>query len=257
MNPSGMSRVSRRRRCALAGLILCGLAAVPVAAATARAKPAARPDWSGIWENVSGIHFTKPTDSGPNPPPLNAEYAARYKAVTDSAAAGHPLNDPTANCVWPGTPRVIVSPYPSEYLIAPDRVTIVYEYMSQVRRVFTDGRGHPADLDPSYNGHSIGHWEGDALVVDTAGLRADTMYENTGLPHSDALTLRERIRLIGPDTLEDEVTAIDPKAMTRPWVTKVHYKRHRDWQILDYVCEENNRNPVDAKGVTTVKPAGP
>ena len=247
MNWTTSTRIWRAGGLALAGLSLSGSAGV---AATPR------PDWSGIWENVSGIHFTRP-DGKANPPPLNAEYAAKYKAVTDSAAAGTPVNDPTANCVWPGTPRVIVSPYPSEYLIAPDRVTIVYEYMSQVRRVFTDGRAHPANLDPSYNGHSIGHWEGDTLVVDTAGLRADTMYENTGLPHSDQLTLKERIRLVGPNMLEDEVTAIDPKAMTKPWVAKIHYKRHRDWQILDYVCEENNRNPVDAKGVTSVKPATP
>src|SRR6185312_8669226 len=162
----------------------------------------------------------------------------------------------TANCVWPGTPRVIVSPYPSEFLFTPGRVTIVYEYMSQVRRVRTDGSRHPADLDPSYNGDSIGHWEGRGanrtLVVDTVGLRDDTMYENTGLPHSDALHMVERIHLAGPDELVDEMTFDDPKAMTKPWKATWRYKRHRDWKILDYVCEENNRNP-NVNGVTLAK----
>ncbi len=217
--------------------------------ATAATAPAARPDWSGVWENIIGIHFTNPAGK-PNPPPLNAEYAAKYKVVRDSAANGRPINDPTANCVWPGVPRVIVSPYPSEYLIQDDRVTIIYEYMSQVRRIFTDGRKHPDDLEPSYNGHSIGHWEGDTLIVDTVGMRGDTMYENTGLPHSDVLQLKERIRLIAPDLLEDEVTAIDPKALTAPWTTKVHYRRQPTWDMLDYVCAENNRNPLAPSGNT-------
>ena len=231
------------------------LAAVfAIALPAAGSAATARPDWSGVWENVTGIHFTRPAGQPANPPPLNPEYAARYAEVRASAAAGKPVNDPTANCVWPGTPRIIVSPYPSEYIIEPGRVTIIYEYMSQVRRIYTDGRKHPEGLDPSYNGHSIGRWQGDTLVVDTIGLRADTMYENTGLPHSDELRLQERIRLIDADTLENEVTATDPKAMTGPWTTKVRYKRHRDWSFLDYVCEENNRNP-SVGGVTTVAPA--
>jgi hypothetical protein len=209
-------------------------AAGPAAAQTPAAK--ALPDWSGVWENASGIRLDAP-DGKPNPPPLNAEYGAKYKTALARAAAGNPINDPTASCIWPGVPRIVISPYPSEYIVQPGRVTIIYEYMSQVRRIYTDGRPHPDHLDPSYNGHSIGHWEGDTLVVDTVGLRADTMYGNSGLTHSDQLHLIERIRLSAPDILEDEVTAIDPKALTAPWVSKIRYKRHSDWAFLDYVCD--------------------
>ena len=208
-------------------------------------------DWSGVWRNDTGIHFTNPAGN-PNPPPLNTEYAARYQAVQESAARGEPTNDPTASCVWPGVPRIIVSPYPSEYVITPNLVYIIYEYMSQVRRIFTDGRNHPEDLEPSYDGHSIGHWEGDTLVVETVGLREDTMYENTGLPHSDALVIRERLRLVEPGFLENEVTAEDPKALTAPWTTLVHYRREPDWQMMDYVCAENNRNPIGPDGNTLI-----
>jgi hypothetical protein len=231
------------------------LVVIGPAEAARPAAPAKLPDWSGIWENTSGFHFTAPIVNGkrvPNPPPLNAEYAAKYKEATDAAKRGEPINDPTANCVWPGVPRVIVSPYPSEYLFTPGKVTIVYEYMSQVRRIRTDGSGHPADLEPSYNGDSIGHWEGDVLVVDTVGLRADTMYENTGLPHSDQLRVQERIHLAGPDELVNEMTFTDPKAMTGPWKSTARYRRHRDWKIMDYVCEENNRNP-NIGGVTVAR----
>jgi len=244
----------------LLAAVAVGAGAAPAPQSAQPAKPAAKaparlPDWSGVWENTSGFHFTNPIVGGkrvPNPPPLNAEYKAKYQLALDAAKAGQPINDPTANCVWPGVPRVIVSPYPSEYLFTPGRVSIVYEYMSQVRRIRTDGSGHPADLEPSYNGDSIGHWEGQTLVVDTVGLRADTMYENTGLPHSDALQVKERIYLAGPDELVNEMTFIDPKALTGPWKTTARYRRHRDWKMMDYVCEENNRNP-SVDGVTLAK----
>jgi hypothetical protein len=209
------------------------------------------PDWSGVWENKSGIHLTDGPGIETNFPPYNDEWAAKYRAVLASAKAGKPVNDPTASCIWPGVPRLIWQPYPFEIVFSPGRVTTTHEIYSQVRRIYTDGRQHPADPDPSYNGHSIGHWEGDTLAVDTIGLRGDTMYQNTGMPHSDALHVVERWRLVGPDRLEIEVTMIDPKAFTKPYVSKRYYQRHRDWEMLEYICEENNRNPI-VNGVTTV-----
>jgi hypothetical protein len=238
------------RLCVILALSVAG-AITSGCSAQAPETPAAPafPDWGGLWENQDGFLYTRPGGK-PNPPPLTPEFAALYKVVTDAAAAGRPVNDPTANCVWPGVPRVIVAPYPTEFLIGTDRVTIINEYMSQVRRVWTDGRSHPEDLEPSFNGHSIGHWEGDTLVVETVGLRDDTMIEQSGLPHSSELKVTERIRLTGPDALENEITMIDPRAFTQPWTTTIHFARHRDWQILDYVCAENNRNPVSATGKT-------
>ena len=237
--------------------VLCAATALALAGpSSAQTAKRTYPDWGGLWENIDGFFFTHPGGK-PNPPPLNPEFAARYKAVRDQAAAGRPVNDPTALCVWPGVPRVIVAPYPTEFIIEDGRVTSVEEYMSQVRRIWTDGRPHPADLEPSYNGHSIGHWEGDTLVVDTVGLRGDTMIEQSGLPHTDKLRVQERIRLTGPDMLEDQITLTDPGSMTAPWVSTFRFRRHRDWQILDYVCAENNRNPTSASGKTlTLGPDG-
>lgn len=210
------------------------------------------PDWSGVWENLTGWVAAKDKEAPNAPdnrPPYNAEYAKKYAVVEAAAAAGKPINDPTANCVWPGVPRIAYQPYGQEFLFSPGRVTMLYSIYSNVRRIFTDGRKHPADLDPSFNGHSIGHWEGDTLVVETKGLRADTMLDMTGMPHSDAMEVRERWRLVGPDRLEAQVSIIDPKALTRPYVTIRHFKRHREWDMPEYVCEENNRNPV-VNGVT-------
>ena len=257
---------------ALACAALCMAMAAPAAGALAQdgagSSPVLKgryaamdhlPDWSGIWENVSGIHLDRFTAGAPEgqarfqpaSPPYNAEYAARYRAALAAAAAGKPINDPTANCLWPGMPRLMWQPYPLEFIFEPGMVRTNHETMSQVRRIFTDGRVHPKDLDPSFNGHSVGRWEGETLVVETVGLRGDTMFQNTGMPHSDALQLVERIRLVASDILEDEITMTDPKAFTGPFVTRRHFKRHRDWSILEYVCEENNRNPT-VDGVTQV-----
>jgi hypothetical protein len=130
-------------------------------------------------------------------------------------------------------------------------VTIIAEWSSQVRRVFTDGRGHPApdDLDPTYNGHSIGRWEGkgkDAvLVIDTVGIRGDTGFDSSGIEHSDQIHVVERMRQSSPDLLEDEITVIDPKAFAHPWVVTKKYKRGGpEAKIMEYVCEENNRDPL-------------
>lgn len=221
------------------------------------------PDFSGAWENLSGIHLDALSTESPDPvakalfqasdPPYNAEWEARWDKIKASFARGEPINDPTAACVWPGVPRIIWNPYPKEIVIADDGKLIVFleEYMSQIRRVYADGRGHPEDPDPSFNGHTIGHWEGQTLVMDTVGLRGDTMFQNTGMPHSDALQVKERWYLMKdkPDYMRVDITLIDPVAFTRPWETTRVYKRHRDWSLIDYVCEENNREVI-VDGVT-------
>lgn len=256
--------------CFSTALAICALAfSVTTAQAAAPGVPANLPAFEGIWENLSGIHIDRLSTGGVNPlstgtsdstvarhfrpvaAPYNAVYAAEYEKVRASAARGQPINDPTARCIWPGVPRVIWSPYPVEIILSEGgkRVTFVHEYMSQVRRAYLDGREHPSDLEPSYNGHTIGHWEGQTLVLDTVGLREDTMFTNLGQMHSDALRVQERWRLIDEDLLEAQITMTDPKVFTAPWVTYRLYRRQPTWDIMDYVCEENNREVI-VDGVT-------
>ncbi len=135
-------------------------------------------------------------------------------------------------------------------MIQPDRVRILHEISSQVRRIWTDGRSHPDDLDPTYMGHSIGHWEGDTLVVDTVGMRGDTVFDVTAAPHSDKIHVTERIRRLSAAKLEDRLVVEDPVAFTRPWPVVRTYDLKQDWQITEYVCEENNRNPIKPDGST-------
>ncbi len=226
--------------------------------------PANRPDWTGIWHpaerNIFDPEaFTDPRNKGEvndaayirEFPPYNAEWEAKYLGKLADNKAGKPT-DPTASCRPGGMPRIMTSPYPMEFMIQADLTVVLHELSSQVRRIFTDGRPHPAadDLDPTYMGHSIGYWEGDTLVVDTVGLVGHTVYDVTAAPHSDQLHLTERIRRISPTQMEDVITVTDPVAFTRPWTVHRHYDLKSDWQIREYVCEDNNRNPILPDGTT-------
>jgi hypothetical protein len=149
-------------------------------------------------------------------------------------------------------PRIMTTPYPMEFVILPDRVDILHEISSQVRRIWTDGRRHPPadELDPTYMGHSIGHWDGDILVVDTVGMRGDTVYDVSAAPHSDKVHEVERIRRISATQMEDVMTVEDPVAFTKPWVVRRLYDLKPGWEIKEYVCEDNNRNTINPDGTT-------
>jgi len=141
----------------------------------------------------------------------------------------------------------MTQPYPMEFLLSPGKVTIVIEAYTQVRHIYTDGRKLPEDPDPRFFGTSIGRWEGDTLVVDTVGFSPQTLLA-AGVPHSDKMRILERFRLTDPDTMSIETTITDPEALTAPYTTTSSLRRHRNWTIAEYICEENNRNGVDDTG---------
>jgi hypothetical protein len=233
-----------------AGLVLAAACTAMFAAGGASAqRPGAKlpngqkaPNFEGIWERPPGQGIR--IDPAGSQPPYNPEYAARFKAAMDARARGEEVNDPTSRCLPPGMPRIMVATYPLEILQTPGQVTIIAEWSSQVRRIFTDGRKHPEPdrLDPTFNGHSIGRWDGQTLVVDTVGIHGHTSFDATPLTHSDRMTVSERIRLVNKDLLEDVITITDPGAFTKPWVITRRYARGGpDLQIMEYICEENNR----------------
>jgi hypothetical protein len=207
------------------------------------------PDWAGIWT----FDFPTPGGAPPEQPSLTPASAAELKVLQGAEAKNDEPATESANCLPPGMPTIMFQPYDVEFLFTPGRVTIIQEAYMQVRRVFTDGRGHPADLDPTFNGHSIGHWEGDTLVVDTAGLGHKTPLGFNRLQHGPNLHVVERIRLTAPDKLEDQMTLTDPDVLAKPWHLVRTYTRHRDLDQLEFICEENNRNPIGQDGkVTTI-----
>jgi hypothetical protein len=225
---------------ALAVSIPATVAAEPATAQSreqAFANVAKLPDWDGVWAS----------ERGKDPEPKLTPRAAKAKADFEAAKTrGENLQVPAANCVPDGMPR-IMRIYPIEFIFSPDRVTIGIETYSQTRRIFTDGRPLPDDPDAFFNGASVGHWEGDTLVIDTVGLNEQNSLV-PGVHLTDQTRIQERIRLESPDLLVDTVTITDPNLVTEPHVFRQAYRRHRDWEIREYVCQENNHDAADEFG---------
>ena len=208
------------------------------------------PDFTGVWEvSLGGGNRAAAPAAGnrgagaPAGPSLTPAYAAKRDAIR---AAGREDNE-TANCLPPGMPGIMNQPYPMEFLLTPGMVTIVIEAYTQVRHIYTGGRPLPEDPDLTFQGTSIGHWEGDTLVAETVGFSPLT-YLASGVPHSDKMRIVERFKLADPDTMTIETTITDPEALTKPYTSSRILKRHRSWTVAEYICEENNRNFVDEKG---------
>jgi hypothetical protein len=221
------------------------------------------PDFSGVWERGGGGGrgaAAAPAGGRGNAPARGAAPGAggrgrggpsltpKYEAMRAAAAsAPQPEDNATANCLPPGMPGIMGQPYPMEFLLTPGKVTIVIEAYTQVRHIYTDGRSLPEEPDPKFFGTSIGRWEGDTLVAETVGFN-DFVQHARGVPHGDKMKIVERFRLTDPDTMSIETTVSDPDALTVPYTTTASLRRHRDWTISEYVCEENNRNSVDPSG---------
>ncbi len=207
------------------------------------------PDWGGVWI----LKFGPP----PAPPLARGVYAERYAAAKAAAAVNNgEFPRQFSYCTPPGISyQMGLAQYPIEFLFNPGRVTMLFEAWMQVRRVFTDGRPHPDDWEPTLYGHSTGHWEGDTLVIDTVGIKPGALI-TVGLGHSDKERVSERLHLAAgdPDTLVDEMTVTDPEALQQPWAVTFRYQRHRDWDELEFVCSENDRNPIGADGKAEFKP---
>jgi hypothetical protein len=235
-----------RTCCAFVLLAAAALAAPALFPARAAQQPASAKssasfsprDFSGVWF-ISEYHQNiLPNED----PPFQPWAAALYKKRNYEKEHADPDKgpDPTPRCIPPGIPREMIQPFPWEVVMARDRVVMIFEYQSLVRQIFTDGRGHPADLDPTYMGNAIGHWEGDTLVVDTIGFNGKIWLDPKGLPSTDVLRVTERIRRLSHDTLSDTYTIDDKKAYTKPWTVQKLFSLKPDWQIKEYVCAENN-----------------
>ena len=199
----------------------------------------ATPDFSGVWFVHEYHKNILPKEDPPFQPWAEALFKKRDLQASHADPDSGP--DPTARCIPPGIPRSMLQPFPWEIVQARDRVVMIFEYQSLVRQIFTDGRGHPKDLEPTYMGHSIGRYEGDTLVVDTIGFNDKTWLDPKGLPHTDALHVVERIRRVDHGSLEDDYSIDDPKAYRKPWTAQKFFELKPAWQIQEYVCAENNK----------------
>jgi hypothetical protein len=209
----------------------------PRPAIALKAQSAISPrDLSGIWmERQEAVTF------GAQEPPLLPWAAEKFRAAKPGygpRATPHP-EDPILSCLPPGVPRIMLIPFPIQVVQSPGEVILLFEYDHYVRHISLDRREHPKNLDSTWMGDSIGHWEGDTLVVDTAGLNDKTWLDQVGHPHSDGLHVIERIRRVDRETLQDDVTIDDPRAYAKPWTGQQEFKLKPAWRLSEYVCEDN------------------
>jgi hypothetical protein len=153
-------------------------------------------------------------------------------------------------------PRMMtVASYPIEILQTPGQITIVTEAFSEVRRVYLDQPQLPIDeVPPGYYGRSVGKWDADTLVVDTVGIKESVPSYN-GLVHSDRMRITERLRLVTPDVLHDQITIDDPVVLEKPFTYTLAYRRLPNYEMVEFVCE-NNREYVDEQGRVRMKIGG-
>ena len=219
------------------------LAAIAVSSA-AQAQTAAGeaiPNLSGIWYadfTEFGGRFTR---EDPPLQPQALEIFQRNREGLEFTATGLDPLDPLTFC-YPvgGVRQMLLRQF--ELVQAPQEVLLLHEFNSEVRRIHLDGREHPDGWPFGWMGHSVGHYDGDTLVVDTAGFNDITWFDRAGTPHSTELHVIERFRRPNRETLTVDFRFEDPQTFTRPWSATRTYPLRMDLEILEHVtCEETLR----------------
>ncbi|MEA3134132.1 MAG: hypothetical protein QOG17_1978, partial [Gammaproteobacteria bacterium] len=215
------------------------------------------PDWNGIWERGGDIVWddSLPYAPGePQVPPYNEQYMKTYEArrteMRAANLAGHARNLRGGE-LYATMPAMMIMLRPMDIEIN-SREVVIMSSNGGAREIYTDGRLHPVDALPSKKGHSIGHWEGKTLIVDTCCFRDDTRFPGGGA-HSDAMHITERMWSPDGHSLKDAITVEDPKAFTKPWTTEKTYYRRPDWEQVEDDPEENTR---DFPGAGAPQPYG-
>ena len=206
-----------------------------------------KPDLSGFWMPEDQVKYllNLAADMKEQDIPLKPSARDLYNKRIDNNGKDHP----GVSCLPSGIPEKDNIPDGLKLVQTEDLVLLLHESRTIYRQIFTDGRPLPVDPDPTFNGASVGHWDGNFLLSTAYGFRLDTNMESSGLPKSDKAIAYERIWLADDDTLRDEFTLVDPVALVKPWtVTKTYKRAPPDFEIEPYVCLENNRNPIAPDG---------
>ncbi len=171
-------------------------------------------------------------------------WAAELRKERQSANA---MDNPDAHCLPLGLTQLHMHPQPRKIVQVPGLIVILYEAQGGVRQIHMDGRKLPTlhpDLDPWWYGYSIGHWEGDTLVVETNGFRDDVWLDVNGSPLTSTGKMTERIRRPNFGNLEIDVTVEDAKSYTKPWTVRINQRILVDSELIEFVCNENEKSSL-------------
>lgn len=231
-----------------------------------------KPDFSGIW-HTARINPCTPdvtrfipcgAEIGGSPLARNfgvdlpggLPYQPWAAALVKQRTAAQSVDDPHVRCLPDSPPRTWVMPHLTKAVHTPKLLVLLYEVNAMYRQIFIDDRPLPEDPTPSWTGYSTARWEGDTLVVQTAGFRNDLWADMNGSPLSDAARLTERIRRPNYGTLELQVTVDDPKVYTKPWTVNMTQKLELDTELMDEICLENEKSYERMKSVRPLPQTG-
>ena len=214
--------------------------------------PDGKPDLSGIWD----IEHNRPC-----PPPgcFDMEVGQEFVNIGWSLKGGLPYqpwaaaarktrndengkDDPVTHCLPGGVVKSHTSPFLRKIVQTPTLIVFLREAESSYRQVFTDGRPLPAVEQPTYDGYSVGRWDGDTLVVETVGFKDGTWLDRSGSPMTDAARMRERFTRVNYGKLEIQISIDDPKAYTAPWTVQLNHVIVLDTELLPAICLENEKS---------------
>jgi hypothetical protein len=197
-------------------------------------------DFSGFWmpsDNVRHL-INLASDMKPEDIPLTPWAADVYKERIDTNGIGHP----GVRCLPSGIPEKLNIPDGLKVVQTPDLIVFLYESRTIYRQVFLDGRPLPKNPQPTWMGYSVGHWEGDTLVVETIGQNGKTWLDMRGLPGTEELKVIERYSRPTIGRIDIDVTISDPKAYTKPWNVKLAWRLIPDTDLIESICEENSKD---------------
>jgi hypothetical protein len=210
-------------------------------------------DWSGIYtRSKGGLQFDPDLSqaSGPTSAKLTAAGELVVKAKADQLARTGGEYDPISDCRPPGTPRWFTEPYHHEFIVTPAQTWLINEMVNDVRRIYTDGRGHTSEEDayPTWNGDTIGFWDGDTLVAHTKYLFAGQYQRGVQPNYSDRTTVVERWHKVDSKTLQADVWVFDPINLAAPWYTRQSWTQltndDKQLRIRYWDCRENPNNAI-------------
>ncbi|HVZ20684.1 MAG TPA: hypothetical protein VG871_06460 [Vicinamibacterales bacterium] len=209
------------------------------------------PDLSGVWEITRDPSLPPPArgrrggggggfgNIGGNMPDQKAPYQPWAADLVKQRMANNSKDNPDAHCLPMGIGQLNAHPYPRKIIQTPKEVLLIYEASgTTVREVYLDGRPLPKkeDVDPWYNGYSVGHWDGDTLAIETTGFMDDGWLDVRGSPLTSEGKITERFRRPKFGLLELDETIDDPKAYTQPFTSKLFYRFSPDTQLIEFVC---------------------
>ena len=196
-----------------------------------------KPDLSGIWRVADGRFLMNLAADEAGGAPFQPWAATVYKQRQDNLGKDRP----SGHCLPHAVPdAMMVRSGPFKIAQTPGVVFILFEEMNHYRQIFTDGRGFPKSMNPTWYGYSIGKWEGESFVVETAGFNDQSWLDDPGHPHTEAMRVTERFTRRDFGHLEIQITIDDPKAYTRPWSLKARFDLMADTELIENVCEDKD-----------------